>query len=80
MPRLIRICRIQWQCLLFLFKTGNSRSEQIWSIKSEFAVQAEIWYPELFEYAECNGGVHFFCSDLEMPLNFIQNVKIASSS
>ena len=30
-PRLIRICRIQWCCSLFLFSSGNSLLGQIWS-------------------------------------------------
>ena len=30
-PRLIRICRIQWWCSLFPFSIGNSLLGQIWS-------------------------------------------------
>ena len=43
-PRLVGICRIQWHCSLFLFKTGNTLFEQIWSKKSKLLVYAEIWY------------------------------------
>ena len=34
-PRLNSICRIQWQCLPFLFQTRKSLSWQIWSRKSK---------------------------------------------
>ena len=35
--------------------------EQIRSKKSKLSVYAEIWCLIYFEYAEYNGGVHFFC-------------------
>ena len=34
-PRLIRICKIQWWCSLFLFLTGNTLFGTIWSKKSK---------------------------------------------
>ena len=37
-PRLIRICRIQWCCSLFSFLTGNALLGQIWSKLSIFTV------------------------------------------
>ena len=59
--RLIRICRIQWCCSLFLFLRGNTLFGQIWSKKSKLSLWAEIWYLKQFEHAEFNGDVHFFC-------------------
>ena len=43
-PRLIRICRIQWGCSLFLISTRNTFFQQICSKKSKLSVKAEIWY------------------------------------
>ena len=43
-PRLIRVCRIQWWYSLFLFLIGNTLVRQIWSKKSKLSVEAEIWY------------------------------------
>ena len=43
-PKLIRICRIQWWCSLFLFLIGNTFFRQVWSIKSGLSVQAKILY------------------------------------
>ena len=60
-PTLIRICRIQWCCSLFLFLSGNTLFGQIWSKKSKLSVEAEIWYLHQFEHAEFNGDVHLFC-------------------
>ena len=37
-PGLIRICRIQWRCLLFLFSSENTIFGQIWSKKSKLTV------------------------------------------
>ena len=34
-PRVIRICKIQWRYSLFLFKTGNTLFWQIWSKKKQ---------------------------------------------
>ena len=59
-PRLIRVCRIQWWYSLFLFLIGNTLVRQIWSKKSKLSVEAEIWYLDLFEYAEFSGSVHCF--------------------
>ena len=52
-PRLIRICRIQWCCSLFLFSSGNSLLGQIWSkllylqfffcFRSEMSFFGKIW-------------------------------------
>ena len=36
--RLIRICRIQWCCSLFLLQTGNTLFEKIWSKKSKLSI------------------------------------------
>ena len=41
-PKLVRVCRIQWWCSLFWFLTGNTLFGQIWSIWSELSDQAEI--------------------------------------
>ena len=43
-PRLIRICRIQWWCSLFLFLIGNMLFGQIWSKKVKLSVQGETRY------------------------------------
>ena len=43
--KLFQICRIQWWRSLFLFLSGNTLFGQIWSKKSKFLFQAEIWYP-----------------------------------
>ena len=59
-PRLIRICRIQWWCWIFLFLIGNALFGQIWSKKLKLSVQGETQYWNLFKYAEFNGDVHFF--------------------
>ena len=48
-PSLIQICRIQWCCSLFWFLTRNTPF-------------GNIWYLELFEFAEFN-DVHFFCPE-----------------
>ena len=42
--RLIRICRIQWCCSLFLFLSGNTLFGQIWFKKSKLSFYVEIWY------------------------------------
>ena len=44
----------------FLFPTGIRLFEQIWSKKSKLSVKSEISDLDEFEYAEFNGGVHFF--------------------
>ena len=66
-PRLIRLCRIQWCCLLFLFLTSNTFFRRILSQKLVSLEYAEFsggvhffWYVDQFEFAEFNGGVHFF--------------------
>ena len=41
-PRLIRIYRIQWWCLLFLFQTANTFFGQIWSKKSKLSVKLKF--------------------------------------
>ena len=71
-PRLIRICRIQWWCSLFLFLTINILLRQIWSKNSKLFVQSKIWYKDKFEYAEFNGCVHFICFRLEIAIVFGQ--------
>ena len=65
MPRLIRLCRIQWCCSLFLFLTSNTFFRQILSQKLVSLEYAEFsggvhffWYVDQFEFAEFNGGVH----------------------
>ena len=40
-PILIRICRIQWRCSLFLF---FFHFWQTWSKKSEWSIYSENWY------------------------------------
>ena len=50
----------------FCLQTGNT----LWGntvLKRKLSVEAKIWYPELFEYAEFNGGVHFLCFRPEIP-------------
>ena len=37
-PRLIRICRIQLRCSLFLYQTMNTFFEELWSSKSKLSV------------------------------------------
>ena len=59
-PRLIRICRIQWWCSLFLLLIRNTLFGQIWSKKLKLSVQGETWYLNKFKYAEFNDAVHFF--------------------
>ena len=66
LPRLIRICRIQWCCSLFWFLSGNILFGQIWFKKSTLSVEAEIWCPHQFKYAEFNIDVHFFRFQLEI--------------
>ena len=43
-PTLIRTCRIQWWCLLFLYLIRNTLFVQIWSKKLKLSVETEIWY------------------------------------
>ena len=38
MPRLSRICKIQWRWLFFLFQTVNTIFGQIWSKKSKLSL------------------------------------------
>ena len=64
---LIRIWKIQWWCLIFLFLTKNIIFGKIWSKNSKLFVQSEIWYLDQFEYAEFNGGVYYICFRLEIP-------------
>ena len=66
-PRLIRICRIQWWCSLFLFLIENTYFEQIWLKKLKLSVQGETPYFSQFKYAEFNGDVHSFCFWSEIP-------------
>ena len=66
-PRLIRICRIQWWCSLFLFLIENTYFEQIWLKKLKLSVQGETPYFNQFKYAEFNGDVHSFCFWSEIP-------------
>ena len=33
LPRLLRICRTQWRCSLYLCQTGNTLFRQVWSKK-----------------------------------------------
>ena len=35
--------------------------------KIKLSLQAEIWYPDHFEYAEFNGDVHFVLFPPEVP-------------
>ena len=65
--RVIRICTIQCWCSLFLFSARNTFSWQIWSKKSKFSVQVEIWLLDWFSCAEFSGGAHFLCFWLEIP-------------
>ena len=60
-PRLIRICRIQWGYSLFLFLSGNILFGQIWFKKSKLWVEAEIWYLHYFRHSKFNGDIHSFC-------------------
>ena len=60
MPRLIRLCRIQFWCLLFLLSTGNTINAEIWSKNSKLSLWAEIRHLNRFEYADFNGNVRFF--------------------
>ena len=60
MPRLIRLCRIQFWCLLFLLSTGNTINAEILSKNSKLSLWAEIRHLNKFEYADFNGNVRFF--------------------
>ena len=66
-PTLIQTCRIQWWYSFILFLIENTIFGQIWSKKSKLSVEAEIWYLDLFEYAEFNDAVHAFCFWVERP-------------
>ena len=50
-----------------IFFTGITSFGQSWSKKSNLSVYAEIWYLDLYDYAEFNGSIH-------------QNIKIVSLS
>ena len=65
--RLIWICRIESQCSIFGFLTGNTLFGQIWSQNSKSFVYSEIWYPDQCEYAGFNSDVLLFCFRPEIP-------------
>ena len=60
-PRLIRICRIQWCHSLFLFSSANGLFGQILPKMSKLSLYAEIWYLHWFLHAAFNSDVHTFC-------------------
>ena len=64
---LIRTCRIQWWCSLFLFLSGIALFGQICSKKSKLSLYAKIWYLDWYEYVEFNDAIFFFCFRLEIP-------------
>ena len=80
-PRLIRICRIQWCCSLVLFLSGNTLFGQIWSKKSKSSLYAKVTYTNS---SMQNSMVMFILSvfDWKYPFwaNLVQKVKIISLS
>ena len=64
-PGLTQMCRIQWWCPIFQFLIGNTllgKFDQ--KNKIDSLSWNSVWR---FEYAEFNGGVHFFWFRLEIP-------------
>ena len=70
--RLIRICRIQGWCSLFLFLT---RSTCCW-IKFGPEIKSKIWYLDYFEYEEFSDDVHFLYFHLEVIIYYFYLGKL----
>ena len=74
-PRLIRICGIQWRCSFYLFLTGCTLFGQIWSkipvIPQFIRINRIQWRCSLFSVLE-----------LQYPFltNVVQKIKIANVS
>ena len=41
---------------------------QLWSNRLKLSVKTEVWYIHWLDYAEFNGGVHFFWFRLKIPI------------
>ena len=65
--RLIRICRIQWCCSLFLFLSGNTLFAQIWSKKIKILTLSWNLVPTLIRTCRIQWWCSFFCFWLEIP-------------
>ena len=80
-PRLIRICRIQWLCSFFLFWTRSTLFGQIWSKKLKLSVLNLRHRPNsqnqssmvMFRFSVFNWKCHFWAS-------LVQKIKIVSLS
>ena len=59
-PTPIQIWKIYWQCYCLCFRPETYFWEKFDNTKSNLSVSAEVWHQDQFEYAEFNGGVHFF--------------------
>ena len=79
-PRLIRICRVQWCSSLFSFLTGNTLFGQIWS-------KNQTYYFKLKFGGQPNSSLEklmmlftFFVFDWKYPFgaNLVQKIKIFS--
>ena len=58
--RLIIICRIQWECSLFLVLILNNFLD-IFGPKIQIVCSKRNLIPRQFEYGEFNGGAHCIC-------------------
>ena len=65
MLRLIRICRVQWWSLHFVYLTEHNRFGPVFA---KLFAQSKIWYLDYFESEEISGDSHFFCFCLEVCL------------
>ena len=80
-PTLVRICRIQWRCSLFLFLSGNTLFRKIWS-KNQYH-QLKLKFGTLTNSNMQNSVVMFifFVFDRAYAFwaNLVQKLKIVSS-
>ena len=78
--RLIRICRIQWWCSLFLFSTGNTLFGKIWTKKWKILFKIKFGTVTNLEIQNSKVVFPFSFLDRKYPswLNLIQKIKIGT--
>ena len=79
-PRLIRICRIQWCCSRFLFLSGNTLFGQTWSKNQNYQFKLKFVTYTNSNMQNSMVMFTFFCFDQKYPFwaKMVQKVRMIS--